>query len=93
MPMVLISFFFFFVCFDLGKVLSAEGVDEIWNEILFFGATFEDLFFVFDDDFVVCDFDNFSTRDGELGVDESLKWGAFNDDLLDSEIIRVDSKG
>ncbi len=90
--MALMGFFFFFVCFDLGEVLSAEGVDEIWDEILFFGATFEDFFFVFDDDFVVCDFDDFSTRDGELGVDEGFKWGALNDDLLDSEIIRVDSK-
>lgn len=91
--MALMGFFFFFVCFDLGKVLSAEGVDEIWDKILFFGATFEDFLFVFNDDFVVCDFDNFSIRDGELGVDEGFKRWALNDDLFDSKIIGVDSKG
>ena len=90
--MALMGFFFFFVCFDLGKVLSAEGVDEIWDEILFFGATFEDFLFVFNDDFVVCDFDDFSTRDGELGIDEGFKRGALNDDLFNGKIIGINGE-
>ena len=36
----------------------AEGVNEVGNEVFFGGFLFESFFFVFDDDFVVGDFDD-----------------------------------
>ena len=54
------------------------------------GAFFEGGFFVFDDDFVVGDFDDFFARDKKLSVEDALDEGAFDDDLLDKEIIGVD---
>ena len=69
-----------------------ERIDEIGDEIFFFGAGFDDFFFVFDDDFVVGNFDNLSFGDGELGVDEALDNGALDDDLLDVKIVRIDGK-
>ena len=40
----------------------AEGVYEVRNKIFFFGAGFEDLFFIFYDDFIVGNFDDFFSR-------------------------------
>ncbi len=75
---------------DVGRgeagLFLAEGINEIWNEIFFFGASFDDFFFVFDYDFVVGDFDYFLSRDSELGVNESFDSWAFDDELLDNKI-------
>jgi len=65
----------------------AEWVNEIWDEIFFFGAFFEDFFFVFDDNFIVGDFDNFFAGDGEFWVEEGFDGGALNDDLLNYEVV------
>ena len=51
-----------------GFASLAEGVDEIGDKIFFFGTGFQSFFFVFDDDFVVGDFDDFAAGDGKLGV-------------------------
>ena len=40
--------------------VGAEGIDEIGDKILFSGAGFDDFFFVFHDDFVVGDFNDFT---------------------------------
>ncbi len=70
----------------------AEGIDKIRYEVFFHGTFSYDFFFVFDDDFVVGDFDNFGTGDGELGVKETFDGGALDDDLLDTEIILGDGE-
>lgn len=70
----------------------AERIDEIGDEIFFFGASFEDFLFVFDDDFVVGDFDDFLTRNDELGVDDALDDGTFDDDLSDEEVVGINGK-
>ena len=72
--------------------LSAEGVDEIGDEVFLSGAGFEGFFFVSDDDFVVGDFDDFFAGDEELGVDEAFEDGASDDDLLDEEAVGENSK-
>ena len=72
--------------------LGAEGVDEIGDEIFCFGAAFEDFFFVFDDNFVVGDFDDFFAGDGEFGVREALNEWAFDDDLLDVKIVSINGE-
>ena len=86
---LLVSLFFFFVGFDLGEVLSTEWINEIGNEIFFFGAFLENFFLVFDDDFIVGDFDNFFARDGKLRVEKGFERWALEDDLLDNKTIRV----
>lgn len=63
--------------------LSAERIDEVWNEVFFGGAGFEDFFFVFDDYFIIGDFDDFFARDEKFGVHNTFDDGAFDDDLLD----------
>lgn len=73
----------------MGEVLAAKWVDEIRDEIFFFGAFLENFFLVFDDDFIVGDFDNFFTGDGELRVEERFECWALDDDLLDDKAIRV----
>ena len=44
----------------------AKWIDEIGNEIFVLGSLFEDFGFVFDDDFVVGDFDYFATMNDKL---------------------------
>ena len=90
--MLLVSLFFLFVSFDLGEILSTKWIDEIWDEIFLFGALFEDFFLVFDDDFIVGNFDNFFARDGKLWVEERFECWALDDDLLDNKAIRVYGK-
>ena len=63
--------------------LSTEGIDEVWNKIFFGGAGFENFFFVFYDNFVVGNFDDFFARDEQLGIHEAFHNGALDDDLLD----------
>ena len=50
----------------------AEGIDEVGDEILLLGAGFDGLFFVSDDNLVIGNFDDFFSRDDELGVHETL---------------------
>ena len=64
-----------------------ERIDEIRDEIFFFGTFFKSFLFVFDDDFVIGDFDNLFAGDDEVGVDEGLHGWALDDDLLDDEIL------
>jgi len=65
----------------------AKWVYEIGDEIFFGGAGFEGLFFVFDDDLVVGDFDNLLTRNDQGGVIETFDKRAFDDDLADGIIV------
>ena len=69
-----------------------ERIDEVWNKIFVFGLFANGFFFVFDDDLVVCNFDNFFARNGELGVGEAFEERAPNDNLLESEIFASDGK-
>lgn len=69
-----------------------ERIDEVWNKIFVFGFFANSFFFVFDDDLVVCNFDNFFARNSELGVGETLEKRAPYDDLLESEIFASDGK-
>lgn len=81
--------------FDIGggeSGVSAERIDKVGDEVFLGGASFDDLFLVFDDDFVVGDFDDFAAVDDELGVDEAFEGGAFDDDLLDDEVVGVDGE-
>ena len=59
---------------------------------MLFGAFLEGFFFVFDDDFVIGDFDDFVSGDGEFGVNDGFDRGAFDDDLLDGEVVGSDGK-
>ena len=72
--------------------LGAEGIDEIGNEIFLGSAGFKSFFFVFDDDFVVGDFDDFFAGNEEFGVDEAFEDGAFDYDLLNKETVGVDGE-
>ena len=67
--------------------MFAERIDEVGDEIFFVGASFDDFFFVSDDDFGIGDFDDFATVNGEFGVDETFDDGTFDDDLLDGKIV------
>ena len=69
-----------------------KWIDKIRDEIFFQGTLFDDFFFVSDDDFVIGDFDDFGARDGELGVKETFDGGAFDDNLLDGEVVVGDGK-
>ena len=72
--------------------MSAEGIDEIRNEVLFRSAFADGFFFVSDDDLCIGDLDDFAARDGELGVDETFNHGALDDDLLNHKIIITDGE-
>ena len=48
-----------------------KRIDEVGYKIFFFSTFFKSLLFVFDDDFVVGDFDDFLARNGEFGIDKS----------------------
>ena len=67
--------------------MLTKRIDEVGNEIFFFGFFLEDFFFVFDDDFIVGDFDDFPAVDGEFGVDKTFDSRAFDDKLLNDEIV------
>ncbi len=64
-----------------------KGINKIGNKIFFGGASLEDFLFVFDDNFIVSDFDDFFTRDGEFGIGERFEGGAFDNNLLNDKII------
>lgn len=70
----------------------AEWIDEIRNKV-FFGSFFaDDVFFVFYDDFVIGDFNDFATGDGKLGVREAFDERATDDNLLNAEIVASGSE-
>ena len=69
---------------------GTEGIDEVGNEIFFFGASADGFFFVFDDDFVVVNFDDFVTGYNEFRVGKGFEGRAFDDELLDHEILLGD---
>lgn len=66
--------------------VGTEGVDEVGHEVLFAGAGLDNFFFVFDDNFVIGDFDDFAAMDSELRIDKRFDGGTFDDDLLNYEI-------
>lgn len=72
--------------------LGAEGVDEVGDEIFISGTFLESFFFVFYDDFVIGDFDDFFAGDEKFGVHDAFHNWAPYDDLLDEEIIRIDGE-
>ena len=72
--------------------LSAEGIDKIRDKVFFAGTGFEDFFLVFDNDFVIGDFDYFFAGDDEFGVEKAFDERAPHDDLLQKEIVGVDGK-
>lgn len=72
--------------------LSSEGIDEVGDEIFFGGALSDGVGFVFDDDFVVGDLDDFVARDSEAGFGEVFDEWAINDELLNHETIGVESE-
>ena len=72
--------------------LSPERINKIWNEIFVGGFFLDDFFLVFHDDFVVGDFDDFLSWNGEFGVGEAFNKWALYDNLLDSEIFAGDGK-
>lgn len=65
----------------------SERIDEIWDEIFFFGTFFKGFLFILNDDLVVGNFDNLFARDDEIGVNKGFHGRAFDDDLLDDEIL------
>ena len=69
-----------------------ERIDEIRDETFFGSFFFDGFLFVFNDDFVVGDFDDFASRDDELGVDKRLEGGAFDNELFDEKIFGGDGK-
>ena len=69
-----------------------ERINEIWNKFGGFSLFQDGFFFVFDDDFIIGDFDNFAARNGELGVEEAFNERAFDNDLLDGKIVRSDGE-
>ena len=72
--------------------LSTERINEVGDEI-FVGSTFlESFFFVFYNDFVVGDLDDFFAGDKKFGVHNAFHDGAPNEDLLDEKIIRVNGE-
>lgn len=70
-----------------GVVRFAERVNKIWDKIFFTGTSFNDIFFVFDNDFMVGNFDNFIAGDGKFGIRKAFYERALNDNLLNAEII------
>ena len=70
-----------------------ERVNEIGDKILFFGAFFEDFFFVPYNDFVVGDFDDFFAGDSKLWVEEGFDGGTLDDDLLNYEVVICEGVG
>lgn len=73
----------------------AKRINEIRDEIFFFGTSSDYFFFVFDDDFVVGYFNNFFSGYDEFWVNKGFDWRAFDDKLLyhiifDSESIIFD---
>ena len=56
------------------------------------GFFLDDFLLVFHDDFVVGDFDDFLSWNGEFGVGEAFNKWALYDNLLDSEIFAGDGK-
>lgn len=70
--------------------VRAKWIDKVRREVVGGGFFNEGLFFVFDDDFVVVDFDNFVAVDGKFGVHKRFESGAFDDDLVDGEGVAID---
>ena len=72
--------------------LGAERIDEVGDEIFVGGTFFEGFFFVFYNDFIVGDFDDFFAGDEKFRVHDTFHNGALDDDLLDEKIIRIDGE-
>ena len=71
----------------MGFASFTEWIDEIRDKVFFLGAGFEGLFLIFDDDFVVGNFENLLTGDDKFWVDEAFDEGAPDDNLSDGEIV------
>lgn len=87
-----LDFGFFFGVGVNWSVGFAEWIDEIRDEIFFGGSFLDDVLFVFHDDFAIGDFSDFAARDGEFWIGETFNKRAFDDDLLNAEIVVGDGK-
>ena len=67
----------------------AKWIDEVGNKIFFGGASFEDFFFVFDDNLVIGDFDDLAAMDGKLRIDKTFDERTLDDNLLDDKVVGV----
>ena len=72
--------------------LIPEGIDKIRDEIFVCCFFLNDFFFVFDNDFIVSNFDNFFSGNGKLGIGKTFDEWAFNNDLLYDKIFCCNSK-
>ena len=54
------------------SAVLAKWINEVGDEIFFFGASLDDFFFVFYYNLVVGDFGDFMAGNGEGGVNETL---------------------
>lgn len=68
-----------------------KRIDEVGDKV-FFGLFFDGAFFVFYDDFVIGNFDDFFAGDEELWVKETFDEGALHYELLDGEILTGDGE-
>lgn len=68
-----------------------ERIDEVGDKIFLGGALFDGAGFIFDNDLVVGNFNDFVAGDGEFGVGEILEEGAVDDELLNHETIWIES--
>ena len=67
--------------------MSSKWIDKVRDKIFVGGASFENFFFIFKNDFVVGDFNDFAAMNSEFGIHEAFDGGAFDNDLLDGEIL------
>ena len=72
--------------------LSSERIDKVGDEIFLGGASFDGLGFVFDDDFVIGNLNNFVAGNGEARFGKVPEKGAINNELLDHETVRIKCK-
>ena len=89
--MGLVGFELFSVTSNKGGV-GAERIDKIGDKIFFGGASTDGFFFVFNDDFVVGNFNDFMAMNGKLWVEKTFNCWAFDDDLLNGKIFGSDGE-
>ncbi len=65
----------------------AEWINKVRDEVFFGGSFFDNIFFVFNDELMVGDFNYFFSGDGELGISEAFNKWALNYNLQNLKII------
>ena len=71
---------------------TAKWINEIWGKFWFGGGFLDGFLFIFDDDGVVIDFDDFTAVDDKFGVKERFEDRVLNDELLNGESVGIDGK-